>query len=235
MDSRVSGKLPEETIIDLNILFTHLSDSDIIENNKYNLLYAWWAWDKVRYNFGYHKSTSSYFFDEVVALTERPVKEYPPPKDNIHEAVIRAWRRNYLDVTMQCITIKKTAKLSDLTPDQIINELPNLIGKHSSLNANEKYVRIREIWESCMVFKRSVEIAGILIDPAEANLERLLEICDESSETDAIMRGEVLRELGRFQECKAQLSRRFSKGHSKTASFIKKLARREKSCVARIA
>jgi hypothetical protein len=232
IDTRVYEDLLEKLFSDLNILFNHLSEADLAEDLKYDLMNAWWAWDKMCYDFGYRTSTDGDSFDVILTLTKIPVEEYPPPKDKIHESVIRCWSRNYLNSILLCSTIR--ANLFSQFHEHLKNKLDTLIKKHNSLDANTKYDCIREMRESFMRLSRSVDNDGILVDPAEANLERLLQIWGKTSETDALMRGEILRELGRFEECKTQLSRKFSKEHSKTTSFIKKLARQKKRCVARL-
>ncbi|MBA4419170.1 MAG: hypothetical protein C0392_14875 [Syntrophus sp. (in: bacteria)] len=110
----------------------------------------------------------------------------------------------------------------------------------------EKYVRIRAWWawneedryiapwwpwnQAGRLDTGSYEMPEI----AHANLERLLELLNDADTDEVITRGEILRELGRFQECLALLVRSFDNRYNEAVRVITALAREGKRCVSPI-
>ena len=61
----------------------------------------------------------------------------------------------------------------------------------------------------------------------EANLRRLLQVLDTNEPTETIMKAEILRELGQFDQCLKQLNQSFDDMYMPAVSAIKKLATRK--------
>lgn len=91
----------------------------------------------------------------------------------------------------------------------------------------EKYLRIKA-WRELSVrycdFTQTIELPPV----QEANLLRLLQLLDTNSLDDSIMKADVFRALGRFDECLEQLARPFDDEYLRTINAIKKLAIRKK-------
>ena len=58
----------------------------------------------------------------------------------------------------------------------------------------------------------------------EQNLNALSEMLDETEPNQRILKAEIARELGEFDECLLLLSYQFDKGYDYAVGFIKKLA-----------
>jgi hypothetical protein len=57
------------------------------------------------------------------------------------------------------------------------------------------------------------------------NLKALAVLLDESEPGERILKAEIAREMGNFEECLLLLSYQFEKGFDRSVSFIKKLAK----------
>ena len=73
-----------------------------------------------------------------------------------------------------------------------------------------------------------------LPETAQVNLERLLELLGDIDEGELIMQGEILRELGRFQECLTLFARPFNDRYMKVVQVIMALAQEGKRYVRQI-
>lgn len=91
----------------------------------------------------------------------------------------------------------------------------------------EKYSRIKA-WRELSVRYCDSTLDVELPPIQEANLLRLLQLLDTNSLDDSIMKAEVLRALGRFNECLEQLDRSFDSELLPTIKAIKKLTIRKK-------
>jgi hypothetical protein len=100
-------------------------------------------------------------------------------------------------------------------------------------DAQEKYVRMRAWWASNDVYRPQSDVLrrmGVppqefsLTDEEIANLETLLELLNPNEAEESITRAEVLRELGRFDECLGELKRKFDKSLASAAKTIRQLA-----------
>ena len=88
----------------------------------------------------------------------------------------------------------------------------------------EKYIRIRAWWSSnspyrdgsCQEFRLSAE--------QEENLRRLLELLDADDPHGSLMKAEIFRELGQFEECLKQLAQPFGERYLLAVNTISKLA-----------
>ena len=89
----------------------------------------------------------------------------------------------------------------------------------------EEYVRIRAWWsfnaeyrlQACEDFKLPAE--------QEENLERLLHLLDTNNQHSLVMKAEILRELGQFDECLRAINQVSDNRYSKVVNVIKKLAK----------
>ncbi|MBM4149350.1 MAG: hypothetical protein FJ224_09925 [Lentisphaerae bacterium] len=89
----------------------------------------------------------------------------------------------------------------------------------------EKYIRMRAWWAWNDQRRRDAAASDSPFSPnATANCERLLEILDDTVDDEAILRAEIYRELGRFQECLKQLDRPFDPRCSSRLRVIMALA-----------
>lgn len=98
----------------------------------------------------------------------------------------------------------------------------------------EKYIRIRAWWYWNDSRRKKAKSEESLPEPAVNNCERLLELLDTKVHNENIMRAEILREIGRFQECLKQLNRKLPKKYEKVVNIIRKLAEEKKCCVSEI-
>ena len=94
----------------------------------------------------------------------------------------------------------------------------------------ERYLRLRAWWAGNDP-RRGEAPAGPLSDAEIANLRAFLPLLNESDENDRIMKAEVLRELGRFEDAVALLAGPFDEEHSRAAAVIRDLAGRQISSV----
>jgi len=89
----------------------------------------------------------------------------------------------------------------------------------------EKYVRIRAWWsfnakyrlQACENFKLPAE--------QEENLERLLHLLDTNNQHSLVMKADIFRELGQFNECLRTINQVSDNRYSKVVNVIKKLAK----------
>lgn len=89
----------------------------------------------------------------------------------------------------------------------------------------EKYVRMRAWWAWNDDRRRDPSASeSPLPRQATVNCERLLEILVGTDDDQTIMRAEICRELGRFQECLTQLDRPFPESYAKAVGVIRRLA-----------
>lgn len=115
--------------------------------------------------------------------------------------------------------------------------------------AQEKYIRIRAWWYATEKSNMSSEPGCFpswskplrrtteeynMSHEQEANLLRLLQLLDTNDPHESIMKAEVLRQLGQFDECLKQLDQPFADRYLKVIAAIKKLANCKKRRVGRI-
>ena len=97
----------------------------------------------------------------------------------------------------------------------------------------EHYIRLRTWWAGND--KRRVNVGETLTKPQEkSNLIALAQLLDESSDNDLVMKAEIMRELGHFEEAKALLIKALGGRMSQVATFIKNLADNKDSSVKKI-
>lgn len=92
--------------------------------------------------------------------------------------------------------------------------------------SQERYVRLRAWWASNDVYRGDKNQEFRLEPEQTANLERLLQLLDSSDPEDSLTIAELLRELGRFDECLRELDRLFDDSLLLAANTIRQLALR---------
>lgn len=92
----------------------------------------------------------------------------------------------------------------------------------------EKYIRTRAWWSFNNVYRGHTNEEFIMSPKQEANLLRLLQLLDMNNPNESIMKAEILRELGHFDECLKQLDQPFDDKYLPTIDAIKKLANDKK-------
>ena len=89
----------------------------------------------------------------------------------------------------------------------------------------EKYIRIRAWWSFNNAY-RGHPIEGFSLPPEQkANLRGLLHLLDTNDPDTSIMRAEILRELGEFDECLRVLDQAFNDRYLQVVDIIRRLAK----------
>ena len=101
--------------------------------------------------------------------------------------------------------------------------------------AQEKYIRIRAWWHFNNSYREKTTKEFILTPQQEANLLKLLQLLNTDIPEPSIMKAEVFRELGQFDECLKQLDQPFEIRYLPAVNAIKNLANCKKRHVGAIA
>jgi hypothetical protein len=91
-------------------------------------------------------------------------------------------------------------------------------------SAQEKYLRIRAWWSFNSAYRGKVTKKFIISPEQETNLLRLLQLLDANNPDESIMKAEIFRELGHFDECLKQLDQPVDDKYRMIVDTIKKLA-----------
>lgn len=103
-----------------------------------------------------------------------------------------------------------------------IDDYVALLEKGVSSQEKERYVRLR-LWWAGNDARRTIA-AGIPMAAREAlNLTAFAEMLDEEDANDLVIKAEVMRELGRFDDARALLARPVDKNMWQAVEFIKVL------------
>ena len=97
----------------------------------------------------------------------------------------------------------------------------------------ERYVRLRAWWAG-NDDRRSQKTKRPLSDREKANLRRFADLLDEADGHDRVMKVEVLRELGRFDEAMSLMAQPFDDELSQAVSIIRDLIAKKDQFVAEI-
>jgi hypothetical protein len=100
--------------------------------------------------------------------------------------------------------------------------------------AQEKYIRIRAWWSFNNTYREKTTTEINLTPEQEANLLKLLQLLNKDNPETSIMKAEVFRELGQFDECLKQLDQPFDIRYLSAVNAIKKLANCKKRHVGTI-
>jgi hypothetical protein len=104
-------------------------------------------------------------------------------------------------------------------------ELVAYLSKETSPKDREIYLRMRCWWEANDSW-RWVPSPKPAFSPEQVkNLEALSALFDESEPNQRILKAEIARELGNFEECLLLLSYQFDEDYGFAVGFIKKLAK----------
>ena len=88
----------------------------------------------------------------------------------------------------------------------------------------EFYLRLRVWWMANDAWRRVPDAKPAFSKEQVKNLDALSALFDESLPGHRILKAEIARELGRFDECRLLLSYQFEEGYDWAVSFIRKLA-----------
>lgn len=108
---------------------------------------------------------------------------------------------------------------------------------HKALWRNIKeeiYIRIRVWWLFNEPYRTHTSLPFDFPPDQRANHERLLQLLDSKEPDDAMTKAEILRELGRFEECIMELNRPFEGKYLKAVQIIKALAEKRERRVSEI-
>ncbi len=94
----------------------------------------------------------------------------------------------------------------------------------------EKYLRLRAWWASNDI-RRDSDRATPLTEIETANLRAFLSLLDEKSDNDRIMKAEVLRELGLFEDAESLLATQFEEGLMQAVGIIRSLNQQRSTAV----
>lgn len=124
--------------------------------------------------------------------------------------------------------IKPRGKRGGKFKDAIAYETPTLVdylaalGKGADTPEKERYVRLRAWWAGNDVRREAT--GDIPLSSIEtANLTVFSSMFDEADSNDLVMKAEVMRELGRFDDAMALLARSVDSGVAQAVEIIKRL------------
>ncbi len=127
---------------------------------------------------------------------------------------------------------KAAERVRELTEMEYLEAIQNGMAHNRE---QERYLRICAWWagNDPLRFSNPERAPTILQRSPEAlrNLERLLELLDETNPVERLQKAEVLRELGRFDEALQLLEFDFPDEYKKVADLIRELARRKNPLV----
>jgi len=104
-----------------------------------------------------------------------------------------------------------------------LNDYLTLLEKEVNDSGKEYYIRQRAWWKGNDQ-RRNSPINITMSSEEEQNLKKFAELIDETETNGLIMRGEVMRELGRFDAAKALLERVKEEEIKEVVEFIKNMA-----------
>jgi hypothetical protein len=103
-------------------------------------------------------------------------------------------------------------------------EMLNFLVSHTLPKDQEIYLRMRCWWKANDAWRWVPNPKTVFSEIQVKNLEALSALFDESEPNQRILKAEIARELGNFEECLLLLSYQFDKGFDRVVGFIKKLA-----------
>lgn len=104
------------------------------------------------------------------------------------------------------------------------NDLVAYLSSETLLKKKEFYLRMRCWWNANDAWHRLPDPKPAFSQEQVKNLEALSALFDESLPGHQILKAEIARELGRFNECLQLLSYQFEEGYDWAVGFIRKLA-----------
>jgi hypothetical protein len=103
-------------------------------------------------------------------------------------------------------------------------EIHDFLAKHDLPKDKEIYLRIKTWWAANDTWRWVPNPKPAFSPEQVKNLEALSALFDESEPNQRILKAEIAREMGRFDECLLLLSYQFNEGYDWATDFIKKLA-----------
>lgn len=94
----------------------------------------------------------------------------------------------------------------------------------------QRYVRLRALWHR-NDFQRFTGTALLQTDSEIANMEAFALLLDEHDETDRLIKAEVYRELGKFEDTERLLEQPFSDAMTPAVDLIRELVRQKEQKV----
>jgi hypothetical protein len=116
-----------------------------------------------------------------------------------------------------------------LTPSE--KEMLNFLTGQELPKEKEFYLRMRCWWKANDAWRHVANAKPSFSPEQVKNLEALSALFDESLPGHRILKAEIARELGKFDECLLLLSYQFEKDYDWAVGFIKKLAEEKLSAV----
>lgn len=102
--------------------------------------------------------------------------------------------------------------------------LDYLVGQALLPRKQEKYLRFRAWWAANDVWRWLPNPKPAFSKEQVLNLKALSALFDESEPNQRILKAEIAREMGEFEQCLALLSYQFDEGYDWAVGFIRKLA-----------
>jgi hypothetical protein len=103
-------------------------------------------------------------------------------------------------------------------------EMLNFLAGQGLAKDQEIYLRMRCWWKANDAWRWVPSPKPAFSEIQVKNLEALSALFDESLPGHRILKAEIARELGRYDECLLLLSYQFEEGYDWTVAFIRKLA-----------
>lgn len=106
-------------------------------------------------------------------------------------------------------------------------EIQDFLAKHDLPNDKEIYLRIKTWWASNDTWRWLPSPKPAFSPEQMKNLDALSALFDESEPNQRILKAEIARELGKFDECHRLLTYQFEKDYDWAVEFIKKLTEKK--------
>lgn len=220
LDIRINNSLPESVFESFNFILGKLNNPKISMRNRYDLIRFWWAWSIT----DVEKETNLIKFVEAIKVgtpekhMQRIIKKKQINKETFRFNRSLVFTKEMLE-NMPALPRKRTKYVSIF--------FKQLLSIFNSMPLNEIYEQLHELlyWNDN---KTPINEKS----PFTINLERLLSLLDDKDEEDKLMRAEILRELGRFEESNIQLNRITNQNYLKACNIIKSLSEKQLRCVA---
>jgi hypothetical protein len=103
-------------------------------------------------------------------------------------------------------------------------EIQDFLAKHDLPKDKEIYLRMRAWWAANDVWRWHPNTKPVFSNEQVKNLQTMSEMLNESKPAHRILKAEIARELGRFDECHRLLTYQFEKDYNWAVDFIRKLA-----------
>jgi hypothetical protein len=103
-------------------------------------------------------------------------------------------------------------------------DLLDYLARSECPKEREPYLRLRAWWTANDAWRWLPNPKPVFSSEQVKNLQTMLEMLNESKPAHRILKAEIARELGKFDECHRLLTYQFEKDYDWAVEFIKKLA-----------